>query len=280
MKFAIPSRVSASRRPGFTLIEILVSTGVGVILLGVVLSVMQVGGDGYGKTSRRIDTNVEARSALRIFYDDLTAAQFDDYFGSGSVSTGRWPTNEIWFTALMPRNAQEESKASGDLCFVYYYTAVTGPLDESGVGPFSRKLYRRFISSEDVMAVLKGEKTPAEAGLPSPLKEPSPEPEQREQDEAVAFNVLQFLVEPLEVNDVGKRVAWTRTTPTDGQEVDDEKPDLVKITLRVADNETAGQLTKASDWEAGGTLTDELLGSAGEPGRRLRSFEMTIPCGR
>lgn len=242
---------------GFTLLEVIVSTGIGVVVLGIVLTVLQVGGDGYGQAVRRIDANVEARAALRTLADDLAVSRYDDNFGVRTPE-GQWPSNEVWFLALQPRAAQEPSKASGDLCFVYYYTEVTQPL-EGDRGPFTRKLYRRLVSSAEVMERLKQDED---------FDMPSPDPRAVE-DEAVAFNVVQFLAEPLIRTAGGEDQAWKKG---------EQAPDLVRITLRVTDNETAALMKDRGDWEGGSELVDRLLGSGeGESGKRLRTFQMTVP---
>ena len=255
-----PSSISASvKRRGFTLTEVLVASAIGVILLGVVLSVMGVGTDGYSRTMARVDANVEARTALRTLADDVASARVDESFGLRRAEADRG-LGEIWFSAFKPRSAQNAEKASGDLCFAYYYTAVTGPL-ESGRGPYSRKLYRRLVSSADVMSKLKAGES---------LDDPAPTPVSPE-DEAIAFNVVQFLAEPLVRGEDGSELQWT-------EEGDD--PTHLQVTLQVTDNETAGALTDQEDWEGGSTLSEQLLApnsSTGAPNKRVRSFRMTIP---
>ena len=269
-------------RDGFTILEVLVSTGIGVLLLGIVLTIVQVGGEGYARTSRKIDTNVEARSALRTLVDDLSTTQFDEFFGTKGSALSRWPSNELWFMALKSEDAQDASKATGDLCFIYYYTAVTRPL-EGESGAFSRKLYRRLISSADVMSMLKGEEgTEMERkyDFKLPFSPPDPDPVELE-DEPVAFNVVQFLAEPLTINGAGQRVPWVEGAREElaGGEGSEEPellaPDLIRMTLQVTDEETAAILTEMEDWEPGSDLATRLL-SDENGGGRLRTFQMTI----
>ena len=89
---------------------------------------MAAGGDGYGMANRRVNANVEARAALTTLTDDVAGVLFDDNFVMKRGDEA-WPSDELSFLSLKPRGAQDSSKASGDLCFVHYYTAVTQPLE-------------------------------------------------------------------------------------------------------------------------------------------------------
>lgn len=246
-------------RRGFTLTEVVVASALGVVLLGVILSVMGTGSDGYARTTARVDANVEARAALRTLADDVASFRFDESFGIRDASTTR-ALNEIWFSTRMPRSAQDLNRAAGDLCFVFYYTAVTQPL-EGQRGPFSRKLYRRLVSSSEVMAALKrGEDLDGPTPSPTALA-----------DEAIAFNVVQFLAVPLLRNEEGREVPWRD---------DDPAPTHLRITLRVTDDETAGILSEQDDWLGTTALAKELLGSGEQESGRIRTFRMTIPFSR
>lgn len=243
---------------GFTLTELVVAMGMAVILLLVVVSVMAAGGDGYGMANRRVNANVEARAALTTLNDDLAGLWFDDNFVV-KEGDGPWPSGELSFLALKPRSAQDSGKAAGDLCFVHYYTAVTQQLEEER-GPHSRKLYRRLVSSADVMEALREGKD-----FKTPVADPG-----RIEDEPVAFNVVQFGVQVKVSQAGGTAKDWTNG---------DGRPDYLEVVLRVTDNETAGLLTSADDWESGGVLAGRLLGegAGSDEGRRLRSFSVTIP---
>ena len=228
------------------------------ILLLVVASVLTAGGDGYGIASRRVAANVEARAALTTLTDDAGGLQFDDNFvvrsGSGTRESG-----ELSFLALKPRSAQDSSQASGDLCFVHYYTAVTQPLEEDR-GPFSRKLYRRLVSSAEVMTTLRDGKN-----FETPVADPG-----RIEDEPVAFNVVQFEVKAKVLQTGGKSKDWMKG---------DARPDYLDVTLKVTDNATAALMPTEDDWDGGGGIAERLLGSTGasEDGKRLRSFSVKIP---
>ncbi len=246
------------RAAGFTLTELIVAMGMAVTVMLVVVSVMAAGSDGYGMANRRVNANVEARAALTTLTDDVAGMLFDGNFVL-KTGDGEWPSGELSFLALKPRSAQDGAKASGDLCFVHYYTAVTRQLEEDR-GPFSRKLYRRLVSSADVMDALRNGKD-----FESPVVDPT-----RDEDEPVAFNVVQFELKPKSYHAGGLVKDWKKG---EGQ------PDFLEVVLRVTDNETAGLLRNEDDWDGSGALARRLLGEGGEneDGKRLRSFSVTIP---
>lgn len=243
---------------GFTLTELIVAMGIGMVLLLIILGVLRVGGDGYDAATRRIDSNVEARAALAALTDDAGSLQFDENFQIREES-GPWTSSELSFMTFKPRSAQDSKLASGDLCFAHYYTAVTRQL-EGESGPYSRKLYRRLVSSGAVMDQLQ------EGGdFRDPVKDP-----ERVEDEAVAFNVVQFLVKAMVRGSGGGLSEW------DGEF---GVPDYLEVTLRVTDNRTAALLPGVADWSEGSELAGRLLGSESDPeaGKRLQTYYVVIP---
>lgn len=248
----------AGLQGGFTLAELMVSMSIGSVLLLVILAVVQSGGDGYEKATQRVDANVEARAALTTLADDLSSVRFDGNFVLKDV-VGAWSGSELSFLTLKPRTAQDSSLASGDLCFVHYYTAVTRQLEGTS-GPYSRKLYRRLVSSRTVMDALKNG-----GDFEAPDTDPT-----RAEDEAVAFNVVQFLVKAKLETEEGEVIDWKRL---------DDEPDFLEITLRVTDNRTAALFPEQGDWDASHELARRMLGSEAEPetGQRLRNYYVEVP---
>ena len=253
---------------GFTLTELIVAMGMAVVLLFVIFGMLGVGGRGYSAAMGRVDGTVEARAALTTLVDDVAGMRFDDNFGI-VVGSDVWGSSELRMMVFKPRSAQESDKASGDLCFVHYYTAVTQEL-EGDTGPFSRKLYRRLVSSADVMKELKEGRS-----FESPVADP-----ERLEDEPVAFNVVQFLVEPKVRGVDGEDTDWKKG---------DGRPDYLVVSLRVTDHETAGLLRAEADWEESGGLAERLLGQseegrgeagqvgASKEGKRVRAYQVVVP---
>jgi prepilin-type N-terminal cleavage/methylation domain-containing protein len=243
---------------GFTLAELMVSMSIGSFLLLIVLAVVGAGGDGYDAATQRVDANVEARAGLTTLADDIASMLYDENFVVSELN-GSWSGSELSFLTLKPRTAQDSSQAAGDLCFVHYYTAVTQQL-EGETGPFTRKLYRRLVSSAEVISTLKGG-----GDYTTPVRDPK-----RREDEAIAFNVVQFLVKPMVEQDGGEAEEWQEG---------DEAPDYIEVTLRVTDSRTAALLPDEADWESGSGLAEGLLGSEADPeaGKNLRTYEVVIP---
>jgi hypothetical protein len=254
----VPKDRFRSAGGGFTLTELIVAMGMAMLLLFVILSMLGTGGRGYSAAMGRVDANVEARAALTTLADDVAGVRFDENFGFVKEG-GPWSSSELWLMTMKPRSAQESGKASGDLCFVHYYTAVTQELEEDA-GRFSRKLYRRLVSSADVMRDLKDGKT-----FESPTADPK-----RLEDEPMAFNVVQFLVEPMVRQEGRENTLWKKG---------DGRPDYLDVSLRVTDNETAGLLTAEADWEGGGGLAERLVGEneEGQNGKRVREYQVVVP---
>ena len=99
----------------------------------------------------------------------------------------------------------------------------------------------------------------------SPTADPT-----RDEDEPVAFNVVQFEATPKLLQQGGKAKDWKEG---------DEQPDFIEVVLKVTDNATAGTLRSESDWDGSGALAKRLLGDGSEndPGKRVRTFSVTIP---
>lgn len=243
---------------GFTLTELLVAMSIGSVLLLTVLAVVRSGGEGYEVATRRVDANVEARAAMTTLAGDLSSLRFGENFVLRELD-GAWRGSELSFLTLKPRSSQDSAEAAGDLCFVHYYAAVTRPL-EGETGPFSRKLYRRLVSSRSVMDTLRGG-----GDFRDPVRDPA-----RPEDEAVAFNVVQFRVEAKIEDEAGGVRDWQEG---------EGKPDFLEVLLRVTDNRTAGLLEEESDWEFGSGLAGRLLGREDNPdsGQRLRTYRVVVP---
>ena len=140
-------------------------------------------------------------------------------------------------------------------------TAVTQEI-EGESGAWSRKLYRRLVSSSEVMKLLREDED---------FADPEADPE-RAEDEAVAYNVVQFLVEPKVLDDEsGVESDWDRELG--------EGPDYVDVTLRVVDDRTAVLLPEEADWEGEGALARSLLGDGPDApeGKRVRTYRTRLP---
>ncbi len=243
---------------GFTLIEILVSSVVGTIVILVMMVAMGVGTDGFNESTRRIDSLVEARAALGVMSDDVSTM-----IGAGEEEFG-WRKvddrfHEIWFLTLKPATSQDPDKAVGDVCLVHYFTAVTQdvPIEEAA---YTRKLYRRFVSSGDLLGRL------LDGTLPPVTADPS-------QAEAIAFNVTKFVAQPLvRTNPFGPLTEWSENNGI---------PDSVEIDFQVIDGDTANLLRTPEDWNLTTRIAKQLLSEENEnqTSRSGRDFTLNLAIG-
>ncbi|MEM9080101.1 MAG: prepilin-type N-terminal cleavage/methylation domain-containing protein [Verrucomicrobiota bacterium] len=242
------------RPAGFTLVEVLVAMGVGTTVLLVMMTVMSMGTQGYQEATRRIDAMVEARSALSVLADDVSTlvGTSDDEFG-WEEDDERF--HQIWFLTIKPEDAQDAENAIGDVCLVHYFTAVTpdAPIEDA---VYSRKLYRRFWSSGEVIDRLFS------GNLPSM----SPNPELAE---AIAFNVTRFVAQPLMSSPQnGRMIEWSAGNGT---------PESLGLNLQVIDSDTAALFREESDWDLTGDLARQLIDDDDErESQRGRDFRVNL----
>ena len=243
---------------GFSLIEVIVAALVGTGILLLMAMTMQVGADGFNEATRRIDALVEARAALGILSDDVSTM-----VGTGDEEFG-WSDNderfhEIWFLSLKPIEAQDSEKAVGDVCFVHYFTAVTqdAPVDDAA---YSRKLYRRLVSSGDIIDDI------AQGILPEAIADP-------DRAEAIAFNVTRFVAQPLArpVGD-GPLIEWEKGAGL---------PVSLGIDFQVVDGDTAAQMSSEEDWDLTTRIAQTLVvgDEENDESRKGRDFQLNLEIG-
>ncbi|MBK1833321.1 PilW family protein [Roseibacillus ishigakijimensis] len=248
---------SSPQRAGFSLIEVIVAAGLGTAVILMMVMAMSAGSSGYNQSTRRIDALVEARAALGILSDDVATM-----VGNGEEEFG-WRSaderfHEIWFLTLKPASAQQEDKAVGDVCFVHYFTAVTPDAPLEGAA-YSRKLYRRFLSSGDLLQWLSS------GDLPTPQADP-------ERAEAVAFNVTRFVAQPLARVGETPLINWTEGNGL---------PEALNIAFQVVDNDTAALLREEEDWNLTSDKAKALVLDRGEEyqSRTGRDFHLNLEIG-
>ncbi|MFM7180553.1 MAG: PilW family protein [Verrucomicrobiales bacterium] len=221
--------VQRAAASGMTLLEVLVAVSISSILILALATILGNTGGIYADTERTVETLRDGRAALGILRDDMAGFMGTEqglpvvYERNDASFSTRWG----FFTSRSAR-AQETGRNPGDVCFVWYYTAIT---TESN-GRTSRKLFRKFISSADAISYL-GKPTPPQL---------TPDPEN---DDAIAFNVLDFRCD-------------YRRRGTNGQWVVAKTAEEIRqagevtVVLRVLTNEAAGSLEEAADWSPGG----------------------------
>lgn len=251
-------QTSPRSQKGFSLIEVLVAAGIGTGIILMMMMAMRVGTEGFSDSTQRIDALVEARAALGVLSDDVATmvGVGDENFG-WTASDERF--HEIWFLTLKPLEAQDSSKAVGDVCYVHYFTAVTqdAPVVDSA---YSRKLYRRFVSSGDLLERLNN------GTLPTPVADP-------DRAEAVAFNVTRFVAQPLaRTNAAGPLANWAEGNGL---------PVALDIDFQVVDSDTAGLMRLEEDWNLTTKIAQTMVLEDGDEydSRAGREFQLNLKVG-
>ena len=220
---------------GFTLVEMMVSMGIGTIVLLLAVTSLRSTGDGYNQNTNSMAAEREARAVLTIAAEDLSKAVRGREMVFGGSDTA-WRKDQLGFLCLQPADAQSAGDRVGDLCAVVYYLKDL----KMGRDPV-RCLMRGFRDSKETFDALR-------AGTVALLYEPA------EVDEPVAFGVLAFEVDPLLRETGGEWGAWTRAADPEW-----DGPDAVRLRVVVARRELMGKLRDAGDWDS-----SPLLGNPGD----------------
>lgn len=240
------------KRSGFTLVEMLASTGIGAIVLLLAVASLSTTGEQYGRSTDSVAAERESRAVLTLVAEDMSKASAGILEIEESTET--WKKDRLGFTCLQPSDAQAESEAIGDLCLVYYYVKDL-ELGRDTV----RCLMRGFRSSDEVFSSLRN-------GRIEELYE------ERVEDEPVSFGVLAFEAEGLIRQEGGAWEVWEQTD-------DDplaEMPDVIRLKLVVARRELASKLRTTADWDS-----SPLIGNPDESDRsdQLEIYQIIHPFG-
>lgn len=206
------------QRPGFTLVEMVVSMAIGTVVLLTAAYLLGRTGDGYDRVGGAVAAEREARAAVRQLRSDMESAihhpQAAFTAAGGAVS----------FLSLQPAEAQNDDRRIGDVCAVNYRLS-----DITSGGRVTRVLTRGFRDSGDAFAAL----ATGQAGslfTPRDLL-----------DEPVAFGVLAFEATPVIRNPSGNWTSWTAARSA--------APEAIDVRIVIARREYAARLRTASDWD-------------------------------
>ncbi|MEK7951139.1 PulJ/GspJ family protein [Luteolibacter soli] len=243
-----------SHRRGFTLLEVLLTMGIGSILLFVAVTMLSQAGNGYDRGSGSVAAEREARAVLTQMGEDFAKAEWHKDTILENDGEG-WKRARLGFLSLQPDDAQSEDGRNGDLCAIHYY------VKDIKVGNATvRCLMRGFRESGKVFPALA-------KGTFSTLFD------EQDIDEPVAFGVLSFSEEPLVRDESGKWQTWHQTAPTDGSTSasSSDHPQAVRLRLIIARRELLGKLSTTQDWD-GSSLRGDPKQASNNP--NLESYEV------
>lgn len=207
---------------GFTLIELIVSMGVGSLLLMAAALLAKGFGNDFRRHHAGIGCEREGRACMGIFRSDIASGIYHDDI---SFPVAEDEQEEILgFLCLKPAEAQTAAGHTGDLCAVLYYLEY-----RQIEGKPVRCLIRGFRESKEVtIALLEGRM----AGL---LRT------KRNDDEPVGFGIRDFQIQALARNRTGVLVAWNPGDPG--------RPEVFEFGIHVAQSEFLARVRTEEDWE-------------------------------
>jgi prepilin-type N-terminal cleavage/methylation domain-containing protein len=228
------SRINLKHQ-GFSLLELLVSTGIISIILILAASMLSRSSDSYSQVYANISSDREVRFAITQLTSDLSSASFhrDSIF---EQSTEGWPKDRIGFLSLKSFDSQTAETFIGDGCAVNYYIK-----DLKIGGKVVRCLMRGFRESNDTFTELR-------SGNVTSLFQ-----ERENLDEPMTFGVISFEARPKTKDDQGQWVDWVVN--------DTISPQAIEIKLVLVRREMMNKLNQSSDWD-GTTAVGATLGSA------------------
>ena len=265
-----------STRPGFTLLELLVSVSVTVLMLTMLVALVGATSRSWREGRARLETNQEARVALEILSRDLQsmiirdtptgaswleAHQPETVVESGGVDAGT--SMELYFfSPITDRETAvaEEDDPTGTICGLRYVLAHQDPVtagDAEGGELQMFGLYRDVRSPEDTFNDLLGEENLEDAFAAT----------DPEQEEFLASNIVEFNLSFLVETAAGSRVisppgdsfvllsegVQSSLTGLSGDDGDDARLLAIQINLTILDRRGA-ELLRQLD-AAGETIT-------------------------
>lgn len=210
---------------GFTLIEMMVSMGVGMVVLLLGVAALKSTSDSYEHSTGSVGAEREARAVLTQAAEDLSKA-VRSYDLKIAGREGDWRQDTLGFLCLQPADAQSPKGRIGDLCGVVYY------IKDLKIGRATvRCLMRGFRDSTETFDAVRN-------------SEVMKLYEQQVQDEPVAFGVISFQVDPLRRGEDGKWEAWEEEEDPFGG-----WPEALRLRLVVAKRELVAKLRDAQAWD-------------------------------
>jgi hypothetical protein len=178
---------------GFSLIELLVSIGIGMVVLLVATVALDQTATGYERVEGSTGAEREARAAFSRLAADLMNARADGEWQTSARQSEGWESSQLGFLSLQPGDAQAREDQIGDLCALRYY------LKDMKIGGRTVRCLMRGMSASG----------PTFRNLRDGATEKLFVPEER--DEPLAFNVVSFRARPVVRTNEGRWREWDDT---------------------------------------------------------------------
>ena len=241
-------------RRGFSLIEMMVSMGIGGMILLTAASVLGSAGNNYDRVGGAVGAEREARALLNQLASDLASGVFHPAMVAVGGSGG-WPLDRFAFLVLQPPDAQSDAGRVGDLCVVHYYVK-----DQTIGGKTVRCLMRGLRESSATFAALRGGKLDELLATEDPA------------DDAIAFGVVSFEAQPMRRQAGGALTQWAPGLA--------RGPDTLDVRLIIARRDLQAKLATPFEWDGSGS-GGRLLGPPAEAQRNknLEIYGALLPFG-
>lgn len=209
----------------FTLLEVLVSVTILAVLLLILMSMVDGATRLWRQSENSVDSYREARAALNVIAADLASI----HVSSNTNFFKLVGDKELRFLSAVRKDYQEVAESRSDLCEIGYtlsYERPEGPQSKAGI-PESYNLYRTFNNSDPTFSNLRTNQ----------LFRPD-----SGSRELLARNVADVQILAYTVDDNGIPTQWLK--PSD----DNPMPEVIEITLKAINNDTAQKFKSKSDW--------------------------------
>ena len=286
-------------RPGFSLVELLVTMAVAFILTTALLQMMVSSLDSWTRQEKQFSSQREGRAALRLLADDLNSiAAIPDggpLADEPAAVVGRSPmrfllqngtkesvsTTRLAFLRTVKPSQRGRDTGRGDLRLVLYGLALTPDGGASGLEPdaVSQKLVRRELSAAETYRRLESHRLQGQpmvfeadwAALESAQEPADAESRARARNAVLAHDVIRFDCRALE------RLDPTAVVPSLWPL--EKLPAWVEVRLRLTNRQTGRLLKSLPDWRGDGVRAVALTNGTPEndlDDAEVRTFTMRL----
>jgi len=241
----------------FTLVELLVATGIAAMLLLTLLHFAAMGSRGCRATQRLVNTLADTRAVLHFLARDVSTRLPKTRWlrADGEGKPGEPGHDKAAFFRVLDAGERQLDADGGDVSFVVWAVAWS----DDRPGRASPKLFRKRVPTKASHEMLKQGVALAEIPAVDPAT-----------DEVLAYNVVSFRARLWRRGDDGALVEW--------QQQDAGEPVALDLELALIDDAAAAPLAGEADWRGTSPAGARVLGRAGVPdsGEALRRATIRV----